>query len=247
MFVRIPVSFSPEPQGNPAPGEQGNKGDPAPGDPGKAGTVPANGNPPNETGEPDFSTLDPSVQNYIKKLRTEAGNNRTKAKQTETEAAAFREKVKKLLGGEDDSGLTPEQQIEQLQGGYQTMQLQNGILQKAIMHGIGAESLEFFQFKVGKAFDELADDEELTDEAIAAIAVDVKKVTGGGGRSAGTSPSGTPGGTPPNPKPAGNDEITVEQFAKSLALQSQVFQKDPARYEQLKAEAKAKNLYNTGR
>lgn len=244
MVIRRAVFFcSDTPPSSGTPGESAPGGAPNPGGSGTGAKPPAEGGTSGaDDAEPDFASLDPRTQNYIKKLRRENADARKDFNALKGQFDGFQEKLKSFAGGNgDDEQLTPEQQVDFLQGHVESIAVQNAILTQALHHGIGVDGLEYFQFKVTKACEELEEGEELSDEALAEIVADVRGKTGAS-KSGATSPAGHAGGNPP-PKPA-DDGITVEKFAASLTLQSQIYNKDPERYARLRDEAKAKGLYN---
>lgn len=241
MFVKRAVFFSPEnPPAPGAPGEPPAVGNPPPGEKGPGDKTPT-GQGNDDSGDPDFASLDPKTQNYIKKLRKENAETRKEFNVTKGKLDSVMEKVKSVTGENPDENLTPEQRIEHLSGHVEHVAMENVILHQAIHHGIPAADLEYFQFKVAKAVDALEEGEELDEEQIAQIVAEVKGKSAP--KSGATSPSGGSAGTPP-PKSTADDGITVEKFAASLSVQNAMYVSDQARYIRLRDEAQAKGLYN---
>lgn len=242
MFFRYGLRFQDNtPPTGGAPGEPPTGGAPNPGGSGTGAKPPESGTGGDDSGEPDFESLDPKTKKYIKTLRDENAKHRKDVNKLTSEFEGFKTKLKGVFGDDEGSKLTPEQQVEQLSAQFEESQVQNAILSQAIVHGIPADGLEYFQFKINGAVDKLEEGEELSEEAFAAIVADVRAKTGKPSSGA-TSPAPGSQGAPP-PK-GGDDGLTVEKFAASLNVQNELYLKDPQRYLQLKNEAQSKGLYN---
>jgi len=185
----------------------------------------------------DESTLDAKTQNYLKKMRAENAKHRTRANKVETELEGVKAKLKGLAGGEEDD-TPPEKKIEELASSVNSLSMENAILSIAVQNNIGADSLDYFKFLVGKRAGELEEGEELTDEDLKPIIAEVKSKLG---KSTQTSTSVTPNQN--NTNPDGGGEITLEQFAKmGIMDKSTLYRKNPKLYESLMAQAKEKKL-----
>lgn len=193
-----------------------------------------------EAGTLDESKWDAKTAAYIKKLRSEAANGRTKNKDLESKLSAQAEKEKKLkaaLGIEDEQD--PAEKLKLVETEKQTLGLRNAILEMAVGNGIGADSLDFFEFMITKRTSELQDGEELTEEQLGEIVAAVKAqgtkpkatttVDAGKGKQGG---EGNPGAT----------EVTLEKFIRmNMSEKGSLYQKNKDLYLQLAAEAKQKN------
>lgn len=190
--------------------------------------------PPANADDVDLEKLDEKTRNYIKKLRQESGGYRTKLKTSESNLS----QVKRLLGLEAEDQTSPEQRIEALQQQTEAQQFQSAVLQNALEHGVGKDGLEYFTFLLAKARDGLNDGEEVTEEEIAAAALEAKAKS--------IKPKATSSVTPGNagtPPPTTGGEITVEAFAKmGVTEKSKIFTEQPELYERLWKQMKEKKL-----
>ncbi len=194
----------------------------------------------------DESNWDEKTKSYIKKLRDENAARRKKTTDLENQVQNLQKSfdgVKKAIGLEDNSDLTPEQQVEVLTEHSQGLELSNQLLRSAIGKGINSEDgLEYFEFLVGKQLESLGEGEELTDEMLDGISAKVKRLhpgqqAGGVSTSVGTETGST------TPKPGQAVGVTVEQFAKmTVSEKSELYSKSPEQYKQLLDEAKTKRL-----
>lgn len=201
-------------------------------------------NPPDEKGsqdgKPDESTWDEATTKYIKDLRKEAAKNRTKASSLEERLSRIESGLKKVVGGEDDDDLSPEDRAEALEAYAGQQEFETEILKLAINHNIGKDGLDYFKFLVAQAVSGLDEDEELGEDDIAEL-VKKAKVAGGGSASTSVKQSDEGSGTPPPDKTAA---VTLDQFCSmSMIQKSKLFDSNRALYDQLMQEArKAKRL-----
>lgn len=197
---------------------------------------------------PDESKWDESTRNYIKQLRAESANHRTKSKSLETQLSkltgdvdTLKGSLRKALGQEDgdDSG-SPEEQITQLKTGNEQMAFRLAVMESAFEHGFTSkDQVEYYEFLIQKKASELKDDEEVSDEAMAEI---VTKVKGFSKPGSGTSTTSVNGQKPP-PSDSSTQAVSVEAFAKmSIMEKSTLYAKDPTQYERLMAAAQDKKL-----
>lgn len=185
-------------------------------------------------GELDISKLDQQTQDYIKSLRKESGSYRTKAK-TSDEAL---KSVKAALGLKDD--LSPEEQAKQLKALNENQAFENAVLQNALEHGIPKDGLDYFKYLLNGAAAKLAEGEELSDEAIAAIALEAKSKAIK--PKASSSVNGGKGGTT-TPPPGTGDAPTIEAFASmNVTQKSKMFEEQPELYATLWKTALSKGL-----
>jgi hypothetical protein len=219
--------------GNPDGEPEGNE-DPAPEGEGDDGGEP--------DGELKLDALPPAAQKHIKKLRDEAAKYRQKARDSGEKFG----KVKKVLV---DLGLAkpeeddPQETIKGLTAINDETTFRNGILEAALEHGIPKDGLEYFNFLVEKKAKALGEDEELDDDAVSALAAEVKEKFG--------SPAPTKSGAGSNNKPAPNGgsskvptgDLTAEKFATlSNGEQTELYKKNPDLFGRLAKEARTKRL-----
>ncbi len=189
----------------------------------------------------DESKLDEKTKNYLAKLRKENAGHRTKGKDLKSkldESETKRKAILKAAGIEEDS-TSPEERLKALEIENQTKAFRSAVLESAIQHGIPAEQLEYFEFMITKAANELQDGEELDEDALIAIVGKVKKA---GGKSANSTVTGDgKGGTGAAPKPGESGNITLEKFCSmGIMEKSKVYTDNPSLYSELMAQAKAK-------
>lgn len=200
------------------------------------------GDPDPDDDDDDDSKLDEKAKKKIEKLRAEAAKHRVDKNQFRKELDDLKSGLKKALGGEGDE--PPEKTIESLKLKTEAQTLELLMLKTAMENGISQpDSVEYFQFLIGKELDALSDGEELSAEKIEEIVKKTKK-------AAGTASAGNGGNTSVNdknkPNPDGGkgyDGVTVEQFARmSMMDKSVMYEKSPDRYAALIKEAKEKRL-----
>jgi len=188
-----------------------------------------------DDGEVDESKLDEKTRKYIQGLRKESAGYRTKHKTSEGNLA----QVKKLLGLDPADSMSAEQKIAALQGQSEAQQFQSAVLQNAVEHGVGKESLKYFSFLLTEAREGLADGEELAEDAIKAAALEAKAKAVKPKATSSVNPQ-VGGATTPV---AGDGSLTVEAFATmTVSEKSKVFTEQPELYERLWKQATEKNL-----
>lgn len=188
---------------------------------------------------------------YVKGLRKEAADYRTKAKDLESKHSALEGRFSKLEGGlkklfgDEDSDLTPEQKLEQAQAQNESLAFQSAITEAALENGVMKQDYEYFSFLVSKAAEKLGDNEELTADDIAKLALQAKgrgapgndgnSSTSVGGKKEG---DGSQSQDPPNPS-TGDGEVTLEQFCgMSIGEKSALYQKNQDLYKSLHDQAR---------
>lgn len=207
----------------------------------------ANNEPANEPGasgegdggEPKGPQTLEQANAIIKQLRKEAGDRRAENKSLKEKLSSYDnqfKQIKRHLGIEDEEE-APETRIASLQQANEQLQLELSINQLARENGIAPEDDKYFRFLLSEKFEELGDDEELSDEDLAEVLNQVKMV------SKKKPPTSTgQGGKAPD---SGGDTqgVTVEQFAKmSLSERTEIYDKNPSLYSQLMAKAKERRL-----
>lgn len=184
----------------------------------------------------EVEKLPPAAQKLIKSLRDENAKHRTKNK----ELGAGQEKLKKALveaGIIEDDEVAPEEKIQGLSAEVYGSQMRNALLEAAIEHEVPKANLKYFQFLITERLEALEDDGELSQEDIAEIALEARKV-GGGSASKGTGASSS-AGTGKAPAAGGDGRITQEQFdSMSILEKSDLYTKQPEVYNQLFAASK---------
>jgi hypothetical protein len=191
--------------------------------------------------EVDFDSLPAHVQKHIKSLRKENAKYRTKARKLETDYSTLTGRLKSMAGGESDDEESPEQQVERLDATNSSLAFENQTLKLALTNGITDEdAIEWMQFLIGKAVNDLDEGEELDQDALDAITAKVKKRFGAASGSNSTSVSGDGSNGKKADKKTG---VTLEQFVHMTVFQKQdLHKKNPDLYTQLFQEAKRKNL-----
>jgi hypothetical protein len=198
-----------------------------------------------ETVDPDESKLDDKTKAYIAKLRGEAAKHRTKAKELTsklTQTEAQKKAILKAAGIEEESE-KPEEQLKTVTQQANELQFRTAILEMAMDNGIAKEDVKFFQFLVQEASSELKDDEELSDEKMAAIVADVKKRGGKGSANTGLNGNKDGKGGSGNPPPAGEQgDVSLDQFCKmSLMEKTALYGKNQDLYNKLMNQARQQN------
>jgi len=188
---------------------------------------------------PDLSKLDPNVQKLIGNLRKENADHRIKNK-TLTEQQG---KLKKSLvdaGLIEDDEESPDEKLKVVSAGYQNATIKNAVLEAAIEYGVGKENYRYFEFLVSDKLSSLADDQELSDDDLQALAEEAR------GRSAGGSSGDTSfknDGSKGTKKPGASTEVTLDAFVSmNVTQKTELFRKNPDLYNQLFAQAKSKKL-----
>lgn len=196
-----------------------------------------------EDDEVDEEELDEKTKAYLAKLRKENAGHRTKNKELVSKLNVSESQKKKILeaAGIEVDTETPEEKLKSISAESQQLAFRTAILESAVEHGIGKDSLEFYEFLVAKAVEALEEGEELSDEAMEEIISKVKKAGGKGGAntSVGTGADGKGGKNPPDPnKKVG--EVTLEKFIRmSITEKSKLYETNLDLYTELTAQARA--------
>ena len=224
-------------------------------EPKSAGSEPSGQEPGGQQAAQDVTTQEPGALDYsdptateavIKQLREENAKLRTRGKERDSEFDALNDRFSKFetglkslfSDGDEVDDLTPEQQVEVLQARNEQLEVNAALRDAASEYNIPNENFEFFEFLVGKRLNEMEEGEELSEEDLDAIA---QRARGMGGASPNTSIDGE--GTSPEPG-AQSQEVSLEEFVTmSVMAKSQLYQKNPQLYDQLKKqEAAARKL-----
>ncbi len=195
-----------------------------------------------DSADVDESKWDDKTKGIIAKLRKENASRRTASKALEEKVTKMQEQfsgIGKALGLTTEE--TPEKRIEALQETANAAQGQAQLYKVALDKGIPGEDVEFFSYLVEKAAGQLADGAEMSEETLDGIVTEVKKRSAKGSATTGVgSGAGNNGVTPPT---KGDNEITVEAFAKmTITQKSDIFQKNRELYNSLFQQAKEKKL-----
>lgn len=204
-----------------------------------------NGNGSTGGSEPQFSE---EQKAYVKKLRDESASYRTKAKDLESKFTGLSEKLSKMekgiktaVGLEEGDELSPEKMKSAMdQKDAYILQLESSLAMRdaAAEHGIPPEGVKYFGVLLQEAAEQLAEEEELTEEQVTTIVTEVKARFG---KSASTSVDGKGGNAPP--PSSGSGTVTVERFVKmSTTEKSHLYDKQPDLYKELFQQAKDKRL-----
>jgi hypothetical protein len=196
-----------------------------------------------DEGKLDVSKLDPKAQKLISDLRKENAERRKALKSTSDQHS----KLKKALidaGVIENDEEAPEEKLKTVTAQNELNVFNSAILEAAVEHNVGKESLKYFKFLVNERVAELGDDEELSAEDLAELAGQARKTSAPKKKS--TSVEGANGdeegdGTPP---PGGDGAVTLDQFMRmNMGEKSAFFLKNRKLYDQYMAEAKAKKLF----
>jgi hypothetical protein len=191
--------------------------------------------------KPAFSidSLPAEAQDIIKNLRAENAKYRTEKNNVTTRLENIENGFKQMFGGEGEGQeLTPEQQIEQLQGSYEQMSFQNALLGLAYENSIPMDNYEYFNFLMDKEVNGLEEGQELSEESLLEV---IQKAKGFNQSmdNANTSVDGQ-GNENPNQN---SGSITLEQFTKmNISEKSELYRKSPAVYNQYMKQAKENRL-----
>lgn len=223
------------------PNSGGNPGGDPNGDPNQSPNQNPGGDDGNNGGD-DFDYSDPEkVKKELKKLRRENASKRVAARDASEKLKVTEEqltKIKQTLGLEEEE--SPEDKIQSLTAQLEALQMENQLTSLAGELGIPPKQNKYFKFLVHERLNDLEEGEELTDEDLQEIAEEAKMVGGSRKSSTGVDSGGGKGG---GQKPAGGDQMTVEQFCKmSLTEKSALYQKNPQEYERLFSSAREKGL-----
>lgn len=184
----------------------------------------------------DESKADDRTKKYIAKLRKEAGSHRTKAKDLASKVKSEQDRVKAILkaAGIESEDEDPTTKLKEADQQKHALAFSNAVYKEAIKNGIGEDQLEFFEFMVAKAINELDEGEELPEEALMAIVNKCKK-SGASKKANSSTNSATP---PPGDNP---DKISLEKFCLMTILEkSKLYESNKDLYAELYAQAKAK-------
>lgn len=176
---------------------------------------------------------------YIDGLRKENAKYRTRAKERDSEVQGLNERLGrfetglKKLFGDEESDMTPEEQVEILQAHNEQLAVQSALKEAAFEYGIGRDDYEYFEFMVAKRLGELEEGEELTEDDLDDIANMARQRSGAPGTTS------VEGGDPPPPdQQAGG--VTLEEFMEmGIGQKSVLYQKDRKLYETLSMQERA--------
>jgi hypothetical protein len=179
------------------------------------------------------------AEEEIRKLRAENAKHRTKNRELDSRLATMDgtlNKLKAAFGGEEEE-VDPAEMAVALHAQNEALQVELGISQLAMEHGISGESSNYFRFLLAQRFDGLDEGEEVTEEDILGIVQEVQKF---GGRK-GMNSTGLSTDRRPNSDQASG--VSVEAFAKmTVGEKTELFVKNEELYKQLFREAKEKRL-----
>jgi hypothetical protein len=184
----------------------------------------------------DVDKLPESARNLIKSLREENAKHRTKNK----ELGEGQSKLKQALvdaGIIENDEVEPEEKIKGLSAEVHGAQMRNALLEAALEHDVPKTQLKYFQFLITERLETLEEDGELSQDDIAEIAAEVKKMGMGGSGAKGAKSSA---GTGSAPQAGGDGRITQEQFdSMGILEKSELYTKQPEVYQQLFTASKA--------
>lgn len=208
--------------------------------PGAQGTTtPPPGVVANAPKEFDFETLPDEAKKMIKELRDENAKHRTKSKSLEEKLGTMDgtlNKLKTALGLEGE--VDPVKQLEAVKAEKEALEAEVAIGQLIRANGISQDNEKYFRFLLSEKFSALGEGDEITEEDLASVVAEAKKVGGGrpGVNTTGIGPTG-------QPLPGAGASTTPEAFAKMTTLEkSAIYSKDPALYQSLFSAAMEKKL-----
>lgn len=178
----------------------------------------------------------------IKKLRAENAKHRTKNKTLDEQMVKVNgtmSKLKSALGLESEDQ-DPEEQVTTLKQQNEALQVQMAMNELVRENDIPRSGEKYFNFLIAQEFETLEEGEEISEERIAELAKETKKMfAGGSNHSTGVKDSKA------NPNPdASASSISAAQFAKmNNGEKSALYVKDSALYQKLFNEAKEKRLF----
>lgn len=189
--------------------------------------------------ETPFKSVDEAMAE-IKRLRKENAERRTKGKALEERLNAMEGtfgKMKQAMGLKDETEVSPEEMIHNLQAEKQALIMELGLSEIANESGIPPEFQRYFKFLMAEKIQELETGESLDETVIDEIINSVRMIAG---RKIDSS-TGIQTSSMPNPQVSPG--VTLEQFSKmNVGERSALFMKNQALYQSLMAEAVAKKL-----
>lgn len=194
--------------------------------------------------KPDESKWDKSTAAYIKKLRKEAADNRTKKKDLASQLKDSEEKRKAILkaAGIEDESEKPEEKLKTAVSANEGLAFENAVMQHALKNGVGSDQLKYFQFLVADRISTLEEGEELSEDEIAELAKQARKAGGKGPANTGVG-NGGKGGTTPPPAGNGGGEVTLGKFVRmNMGEKEKFYRENPDAYKSLMKEARQKNM-----
>lgn len=190
----------------------------------------------------ELDSLDEKTKAYIKKLRRESAKYRTKGQNLEDRFSKIESGLKNLFGGENEDDASPEEKLSALTAQSSALAADNAILASAIEMGVPKDKVKYYKFLVQEKLEGLKDGEELSEEDLEEIA----KEAIGSSASGGATRTGVGGDKDKGKKPpagGSGDDIDVAKFAKmGITEKSELYQKNPEKYEALMKEALEKRL-----
>jgi hypothetical protein len=184
----------------------------------------------------DLSELPESVQEYIKDLRSENAERRTKARTIEDRMTQLEKGLKSALGIEDENEMSLEDQVNVLSHQSDNLAFQNAVLMVAVENGLNKDQAEYLQFLIGQQGESLGENEEISDELFDEL-LGKAKLVGGNTAMATSSVDGD------RKDPEQTAGVTVEQFANmNLVQKTKLRQDSPDLYNKLFAEAAKKRM-----
>lgn len=181
-------------------------------------------------GKTDLADLPSDVQKYIAELRQENASFRKDRNNLSSRLEKFENGFKSMFGEGEENQVDPAEALPQLESQIQDAMVQNEILNVAIQSGISAEHLDYFNFSMMQALNELEEGDEFTEDMLNEVVSRVKGISSGGGMAT-TSVQGQGQGQVPH---QGNEQITQEEFnMMTVGEKSALYTKDRAAYDRL--------------
>jgi hypothetical protein len=206
-----------------------------------SGTQSAQESGTQEQSNNEFSvdSLPQEAQDLIKNLRSENAKYRTEKNNFQTRLESIENGFKQMFGGEEGQELSPEEQIQQLQGSFESVSYENAVMGLAYENGIPMDNYEYFNFLMDKAVNSLEEGQELSEENLLEV---IQKAKGFNATmdNTNTSVDGADGENDPEGQ---QGVVTLEQFSNmSVVEKSELYRKNPAVYNQLMSQAREKRL-----
>lgn len=188
-----------------------------------------------------FKTLE-EANSYIKNLRTENANHRTKNKELTSKFSAMEgtlSKLKQALGGEDGEEIDPAEALGAYQAENEALKTDKALTDLALENDIPPKQTKYFKYLVAERLSELEEGEELDEEALAEI---MQEVRGLDAKKKGKTGTGLNDDHRPSDDGNGGDP-TAEDFGNmDMNARNSLYVKNPPLYTKLFNEAKAKGL-----
>lgn len=206
-------------------------------------------NPDGQDAEKDNPKWDDETKKYIQNLRKENAKYRNNAKTGNDDAATLRKELgniksnlAKALGLDDDSKMTPEEQIGSLKDAVAQRDFALAVRELALDNGISnREAVEFLEYRIKKKTESIGDEDEISEEDMAEIIDGVKKTFSSNDKSDTNSSTSVNSKTNSTPSSGDGNAPTLDEFVKMTVTEKGIlYGKNPTVYTRLMSEARDK-------